>query len=79
MEDWRVKALELFPDLRDLIEKQPNAMSLWIELTLLIETVYAEVPVDEERVGRFYDYAAWCLKQPRTESAGTDLSTAVAV
>lgn len=79
MEDWRAKALELFPDLRDLIQKQPNAMSLWIELTITIGTAYAEDPVNEERVGRIYDYAVWCLKQPRTDSAETDLSTAVAV
>ena len=79
MENWRAKALEYFPTLQEMIEKQPNAMSLWIELTFAIETVYAEDPVNEERVGSFYDYAAWCLKQPRTESAGTDLSTAVAV
>jgi hypothetical protein len=79
LEDWRAKALELFPDLRDLIETQPNPMSLWIELSLAIETVYAEKPLNDERVGKFYDYAAWCLKQPRAENAETDLSTAVAV
>ncbi len=79
MEDWQAKALELFPDLRELIAAQPNAMSLWIELTLAIETVYADNPVRDELIGRFYDYAVWCLKQPRTDSAETDIYTAVAV
>jgi hypothetical protein len=79
MEDWRAKAQEYFPDLQELIEEQPNPMSLWIELSLALETVYAEVPLDDARIGRFYDYAAWCLNQPRNENAETDLSTAVAV
>jgi len=79
MEDWRVKALELFPESQELIEKQPNPMSLWIELSFALENVYEEHPPSDARIGKFYDYAAWCLKQPETESAETDLSTAVAV
>ena len=79
MEDWQTKALELFPDRRELVEEQPNPMSLWIELTIALEHVYEENPLSDDRIGKFYDYAAWCFKQPRTESAATDLSTAVAV
>lgn len=79
MEAWQTKALEVFPDRRELIEEQPNPMSLWIELTIALGHVYEESPLSDERIEKFYDYAAWCLKQPRTESAETDLSTAVAV
>jgi hypothetical protein len=79
MEAWQAKALELFPDHQSLIEGQPNPMSLWIELTIVLGHVYEENPLSDERIGKFYDYAAWCFKQPRTESAATDLSTAVAV
>ena len=79
MENWRAKALEYFPTLQEMIEKQPNAMSLWIELALELEHVYEEKSPSDERIGQFYDYAAWCFKQPQTQSAETDLGTAVAV
>jgi len=38
VEDWQTKALELFPDRRELVEEQPNPMSLWIELTIAKKT-----------------------------------------
>lgn len=79
LEEWRAKALECFPNLRELIEKQPNPMSLWIELAFTLEQVYEEKPVRDEEIGKFYDFAAWCFKQARTESAETDLSSCVAV
>lgn len=79
MEDWQTKALELFPDLREKIEEQSTPMGLWIELTIALGHIYEEQPHIDEQIAKFYDYAAWCFKQPRTESAETDLSTAVAV
>ena len=79
MEEWRAKAVEFFPDIQDSIAEQPNPMRLWIELTLAFEKVYEEKPPDDERIGKFYDYAAWCFRQPRSEGAESDLSTAVAV
>ena len=79
MQDWRAKALEYFPDLRELIEQESGPMGLWIELyhTLLIS--YEKKPIDDERIGRIYDYAAWCFDQPETGSVETDPSSAVAV
>jgi hypothetical protein len=79
LEEWRAKALECFPNLRELIEKQTNPMSLWIELAFALEHVYEENPLNDERIGKFYEYAAWCFKQPRTEIAETDLNSCVAV
>jgi hypothetical protein len=79
VEDWKIKALELFPDLREKIEEQINPMGVWIELTFALDDLYDEQPPDDERIGKFYDYAAWCFQQPQTESAETDLGSAVAV
>jgi hypothetical protein len=79
LEEWQAKALELFPDLRELIEKQSAPMGLWIELTFKLDDLYGEEPPNDERIGRFYEYAAWCFQQPQTDSAKTDLGTAVAV
>lgn len=79
MENWQAQALELFPDIRDKIEEQSTPMGLWIELTIALGRIYEEQRHVDEQIARFYDYAAWCFKQPRTESAATDLSTAVAV
>jgi len=79
MEAWQSKALELFPELREKIEEQSAPMGLWIELTFALEHVYEEKPLNDERVGKFYDYAAWCFGQTQTDSAETDLGSAVAV
>jgi hypothetical protein len=79
VENWQATALELFPNLRELIEKQSTPMGLWIELTIALGDIYEEQPPNDEQIAKFYDYAAWCFKQPWTESAATDLSTAVAV
>jgi hypothetical protein len=54
LEDWRVKALEHFPDLQELIEQASEPMGLWIELHGLFLTAYDE-PIDVERIGGMYD------------------------
>jgi hypothetical protein len=79
VEAWQSKALELFPELREKIEEQINPMGLWIELTFALDDLYEEQLPSDERIGKFYEYAAWCFQQPRTDSAETDLSSAVAV
>jgi hypothetical protein len=79
LEDWRAKALELFPDLADLIAEETAAMGLWIELYVMFVRTYDEVPLDEDFVGKVYEYAAWCFAQPSTGSAATDPSSAAAV
>ena len=79
MEDWRVKALEHFPDLQELIEQASGPMGLWIEFHALFLTAYYDEPIDEERIGRVYDYARWCFEQPDTGDVATDLPTAASV
>jgi hypothetical protein len=81
LEDWLAKALECFPELESdfgLIQDL-SPMSVWIELGLALGEAYAAQPINEDMIGRIYDYAAWCLAQPQTEDALTDLPTAVAV
>lgn len=78
MENWQAKALQLLPELRDLIEQQPDPMSLWIELFFELKRAYEE-PIDDDRVGKIYEYAGWCLKQPSTGNAETDVYSAAAV
>ena len=78
MEDWRVKALECFPDLRELIEEASGPMGLWIELYIVLVTAYDE-PIDLKRIGKVYDYAGWCFEQPDSGDVETDPSSAASV
>jgi hypothetical protein len=48
LEDWRAKAVEFFPDLRDLIEQEPSPLSLWIELLHVLSIAYDQVPINED-------------------------------
>ena len=78
--DWLSKAVDMFPELEDRFEHANiSPMSFWIELHLALKEAYERQPVKEGLIGRIYDYAAWCLEQPQTNSAETDLFTAVAV
>jgi hypothetical protein len=79
LEEWRAKAFEHFPDLRELIEEQTGPMGLWVELYLKLLRAYDREPLDEERIGKIYEYASWCLMRRSTGDAWTDPSSAVAV
>ena len=80
MENWRAKALERFPELQDLIEEQSGIITLWVELYNALEAAYDERPINEELIGKVYDYAAWCVNQPQDQGAGVeDPSSAAAV
>jgi hypothetical protein len=79
LQDWQAKALEYFPDLRDLIEQESNPLNLWIELYHVLVIAYDQEPINEDRIGKIYDYASWCLKQPETGNSKTDPSSGVAV
>jgi hypothetical protein len=80
MENWRAKALEQFPELQDLIEEQSGIVALWIELYDALEAAYEEQPLNDELIGKVYDYAAWCVSQPQDQGADVeDPSSAAAV
>lgn len=82
MDFWLEKAAEFLPDLEDLItQERPmrGPMSLWIDLHYELVKAYDVSPPNEKLIGGIYDFAAWCLQQPPTSDASSDLSTAVAV
>jgi len=79
LEHWQEKALELFPELADVINNnQFGPVGLWIDLYDALVQAYEMQPVNEGLIGRIYDFAAWCFNQPQTLQIGTDLSGAIA-
>lgn len=79
MEEWQAKALELLPDFHDLIHESSSPMDLWTELYFQLAWAYDRQPFDDEHIGKIYEYAGWCLKQPNARNAETDISSAAAV
>ena len=79
LDEWRARALEYLPEFRSLIEEQTGPTDLWIELSHQLVKEYDRQPIDEERIGRVYDYAAWCAVEPDTGDPERDPSRAVAV
>jgi len=83
MQDWRAKAIELFPDVPDVkevvTEPYSTLLDLWLELYFALVDCYQRNSTNEDLIGRIYDLASWCLAQPRTGDAETDISTATAV
>jgi hypothetical protein len=78
--DWLEKALDTFPEFTNKFEYAPlSPMGFWIELRIALEDAYRSDPINEDLIGRIYRYAAWCFDQPNTNSAETDLGTAVIV
>lgn len=79
MENWKAKALESFPGLEYEIKRnQGGPIGRWIDLYNALTAAYEEQPVREDLIGRIYDYAAWCFRQPRTRDLETDLANATA-
>jgi len=80
LEDWLAKALQLFPELEDeILENGQSPMDLWIGLHFALVQAYEKRSSNDDLIGRIYDYAAWCFRQPEAEHAETDVLTAVAV
>lgn len=63
--------MEQLPECRRTIESSDNPMALWIELSFACAKAYDKV--DEDLIGRFYDFARYCWQSPNA-----DLRTAVA-
>jgi hypothetical protein len=60
-----------------MIEKSDGLMALWIELCSKFERAYM-TPVDNEFIGRVYDYARWCSRRPPvSDDPGNDPLTCV--
>jgi hypothetical protein len=81
LKNWLVKAQELFPELQGFLfadHCHDTPVALWIDLDYLLHMAYEDQPVNDDLIGRIYDYASWCLQQPDTEDSETDLSGNVA-
>jgi hypothetical protein len=59
-EGWRAKAMECFPELTELIETESQLGDLWIELHYRLVKAYSRQPINDDLIGRIYDYAKWC-------------------
>ena len=82
VQDWLVKAQALFPELQGFLfenHDHDRPMALWIDLFDLLQMAYEEVPINDDLIGRIYEYAAWCFAQPESEDAEYDLSDETAI
>ena len=82
MDAWFTKAAEMFPELEDLLTEPGHLstpMAFCSELYFKLLDAYDERPVNDGRIGRIYEFIGWCLLQPSTDTADTDLPTAASV
>jgi len=80
MDEWQRQALTTFPELHSQINRtQDGIHGLWADLFSAVVAAYRATPVNEDFIRRVYEYAAWCVRQPQTSDAETDLSSAIAV
>jgi hypothetical protein len=79
LETWRREALQRFPELISPINQSSGISNLWDYLYSACEDAYEINPIDDNLIGRIYDYAARCFSQPETGNIETDLPNATAV
>ena len=80
MDSWQSEALKRFPELRDRINQTGGGIhGLWAVIFSAVVAAYGTKPVNEDFIRRAYEYAAWCVRQPQTSDAETDLPSATAV
>jgi hypothetical protein len=80
MDEWQSKALKTFPELQNQITRDQGGLhGLWADLFSAMVAAYRATPVNDDFIRRLYEYAAWCIRQPQTGDAETDLSNATAV
>src|SRR5215831_13775467 len=80
MENWLIKANELFPELKEEIDQdQSEPLGLWNDLFIRLVRGYETKPINEDLIRRIYDYADWCFNRQQTGNLQTDLSNAVAI
>ena len=76
MQEWKRKAPEILPEIKDDILESDNPMYLWIMIFLAFEDAYEE-PRNESFIKRVYDYEKWCFTQHEGETADEHLPTCV--
>jgi hypothetical protein len=68
MQEWRARAVETFPNLKNIIEQQSGIIALWIGPLCSLEAAM-RAPSQRKFIGKIYDYAAWCINQPQDQGA----------
>ena len=76
MENWKRKAVELFPEIQGEISEADNPMGLWIEIAFWFDEAYVE-PRNEDFIRRVYRFEEWCLEQDEGSTAAEHLPTCV--
>jgi hypothetical protein len=80
MDEWQSQALKTFPELQDQVNRtQGGIHGLWPDIFSSMVAAYRATPVNDDFIRRVYEYAAWCVRQPQTTNAETDLPSATAV
>lgn len=79
MDEWQRVAQQSFPELADKIHLDFGIHGLWSDLYLQFLRAYDPSPVNDDLIGRIYDYASWCFSHPQTSDPSVDLSSATAV
>ena len=74
---WHSEAVKRFPDLKEELAAAESPYEFWTDLLLEFENAYDSDKRD--RIAAIYDYARWCLAQPRSATAQDDLPTCVSV
>jgi hypothetical protein len=79
VDEWQRVAQQSFPEIADKIHLDCGIHGLWSDLYLQFLRAYDASPVNDDLIGRIYDYASWCFQQPQTTDPSVDLSSATAV
>ena len=75
---WRDTAVQMMPQLMEQLQDIESPYLLWFDLWEAFEDAYRE-PRNQFSINRIYQYAAWCVLQPQSETAEDDLPTCVTV
>jgi len=80
MDEWQSEALKTFPELQGQVNRTHGGIhGLWADIYSAMVAAYRATPANDDFIRRVYEYAAWCVRQPQTGDAETDLSNATAV
>ena len=78
MQEWKIKAIEILPEIKTEILDSDEPMQLWLEIVYYFDMAYEEEPRNESFIKRVYDYQDWCLEQDEEgKTAAEHLPTCV--
>ena len=67
MSNWKCKALEACPELREELEASQGCMFAWFELLPMVRQY--ELDQESEKALAIYSFARWCWDQPAHQNA----------